>query len=55
MFDERRLPALVARVHRADLGDRHVGFVDEQQEIVGEEAVERVGGEPGGRPERGRL
>ena len=43
MFDENGLAALVAFVHAADLWDRRVAFIDEQQEIVGKEIQQRVG------------
>ncbi len=36
VFGERRLAAVVALVHRADLRDRHMAFVGEDQRVVGQ-------------------
>ena len=43
VLDQRHLAVVVAGVHAADLRHRDVRLVDEQQEIVGEEAEQRVG------------
>ena len=36
VFDERALAGGVALEHGPDLGDRHVGLVDDQEEVLGE-------------------
>ena len=43
MLHQRHLAVVVAEVHAADLRHRDVRLVDEQQEIVGKEAEQRVG------------
>ncbi len=41
MLDERRLAGMIAGEHRPDLRHRDVRFVDEAEEIVGEEIEQR--------------
>ena len=43
MLDQRALAAEVAGEHAADLRDRHVRLVDEQQAVLREEVEQRVG------------
>ena len=54
MLDELLLAAAVALVLAVELRDRHVALVDDQQEVVGEEVEQRVGGlARGSRPSMG--
>ena len=55
VLDQRFLAAAVAEVHAADLRQRDVRFIDDEQEVLGEEVDERVrrlarlaAGEPAG-------
>ena len=43
VIDEGALAGGVPLVHGADLGDRHVGLVDDQEEVLGEVVQEGVG------------
>ncbi len=47
VVDERLLAGAVAFVHAVDLGHRHVRFVDEDEEVAGEEVEQAVGRGPG--------
>jgi hypothetical protein len=42
VVDERALARGIALVHRADLRNRDVRLVDDEQEVVGEEVEQRV-------------
>jgi hypothetical protein len=55
VLDQRPLAAAVPGVHGADLRDRDVRFVHEQQEILGKKSYSVSGGSPGCRPDSGRL
>ena len=48
MFDERELAGAVAVVHAADLGHGGVRFVDDEQEVPGEEVDETLARGAGG-------
>src|SRR3546814_11805577 len=58
IFGERDLAAMVALRHRADLRDRLMAFVDEEQGIVGqifEQGRRRLAGQAAGRSEERRV
>ena len=56
VLDERRLAAVVAGEHGPHLRHRDVRLVDEQQEVLGEEVVQRVAASrPAVGRESGRL